>query len=290
MNTAYELLDNRLSDVFAASVSTCRLRLPGIDYFSGQNVAASCFYRKRSPFCYERKSTFHTLLVHPYHTSLVQMIAQLSASANNLSDALTSCAHEIKSIHIAQANAVRATTRLAGTLEQMDETVISALVEINNTAIRVNQTIGKSLNAFHPNLVSMAGAIIHREDDPDRISGIATDRYPVKQISLLRLAASAVVWLVWFILQQSSSFLVMVGRLVPSTCGQLDNLLVALCCRHYLSVPLVTRKNISRKRAWALSRCLRIQGKFSKQADISRTYNHCNSSRSGDTLAPPSRI
>ncbi|KAI0251910.1 hypothetical protein BJV78DRAFT_1282137 [Lactifluus subvellereus] len=139
MNTAYELLDSRLSEVFAAS----------------------------------DKMWQQVTLIEKGLLSAMNMIAQLSTSANHLSDALTSGVHEIKSMHIAQANAVRATARLAGTLQQMDETVIDALVEINNTAIRVNQTIGnlKGLNSFHPNLVSLAGAtVIYREDDPSRIS------------------------------------------------------------------------------------------------------------------------
>jgi fumarate hydratase class II len=85
----------------------------------------------------------------------------------------------MKSIRIAQANVARETARLAGTLERMNATVISALVEINATAIRVNQTIGKRLDSFHLNLVSLMGATIiycECEDDSDLRVFVSTAR------------------------------------------------------------------------------------------------------------------
>jgi fumarate hydratase class II len=91
---------------------------------------------------------------------LIQLVVQLSTSASHLSDALNSSALDVKSMRVAQVNAARATARLAGTLQQMNANVISALVEINTTAIRVNQTIGNGLNPFHPDLVSLVGATI----------------------------------------------------------------------------------------------------------------------------------
>jgi hypothetical protein len=51
------------------------------------------------------------------------------------------------------------------------------------------------------------------ESPPFYIGNMATDRYTVKHVSLVRLVASAVAWLLWFILQQSYTFLAMVGRL-----------------------------------------------------------------------------
>jgi hypothetical protein len=134
-------------------------------------VAAGHSYRKWSPFCYERKLALNTLLIHLYHTPLIQLVSQLSTNANHLSGTLNSSALEMKSMRIAQADAARATAWLAGTLQHMNATVISALVEINTTAIRVNETIGKGLNSFHPKLVTLAGAtIIYCEDD--RISTV----------------------------------------------------------------------------------------------------------------------
>jgi hypothetical protein len=134
-------------------------------------VAPSHSYRKWSPFFYERKLILHTLLICPHHTILIQSVAQLSISAHHLFDAVNSSAVEMKSIRIAQANAARETVRLAGTLQRMNATVISALVEINATAIRVNQTIGERLDSFHLNLASLVGAtIIYCECEDDRIS------------------------------------------------------------------------------------------------------------------------
>ena len=66
-------------------------------------------------------------------------------------------------MHSAQADAVRATARLAGTLQRMNETVISALADINITAIRVNNTLGAGSYA---DLVFSASAIVaYCEDD-----------------------------------------------------------------------------------------------------------------------------
>lgn len=88
------------------------------------------------------------------------MIVRLTTSVNQLSDALNSSAHEVMSMNIAQANAVRVTDGLIGTLQQMNETVMSALVDINSTATRVNQTIGANLYSLSSNILSLAGAIV----------------------------------------------------------------------------------------------------------------------------------
>lgn len=85
---------------------------------------------------------------------------RLTTSVNHLSDALNSSAHEVMLMNIAQANAVRVTDGLIGTLQQMNETVTSALVDINSTATRVNQTIGANLYSFSSNLLSLASAIV----------------------------------------------------------------------------------------------------------------------------------
>jgi hypothetical protein len=91
---------------------------------------------------------------------MVQSIVRLATSVNNLSDALNSSAHEVMLMNIAQANAVRVTDGLVGTLQQMNETVMSALVDINSTATRVNQTIGANLYSFSSNLLSLASAVV----------------------------------------------------------------------------------------------------------------------------------
>lgn len=91
---------------------------------------------------------------------MVQLIVQLATSANHLSDALNSSVHEVMLMNIAQANAVRVTDGLIGTLQQMNETVMSALVDINSTAIRVNQAIGANLYSFSSNFLSLASAIL----------------------------------------------------------------------------------------------------------------------------------
>jgi hypothetical protein len=91
---------------------------------------------------------------------VVQLIVQLATSANHLSDALNSSAHEVMLMNIAQANAVRVTDGLVGTLQQMNETVMSALVDINSTATRVNQTIGANLYSFSSNFLSLISAVV----------------------------------------------------------------------------------------------------------------------------------
>lgn len=85
---------------------------------------------------------------------------RLATSVNDLSDALNSSAHEVMSMTIAQANAVRVTSGLVGTLQQMNETVMSALVDINATATRVNQTIGANLYSLSSNFLSLASAVV----------------------------------------------------------------------------------------------------------------------------------
>lgn len=57
-------------------------------------------------------------------------------------------------MNIAQINAVRATDGLAGTLQRMDETVLNALVDINATAVRVNQAMGSY--SIYSNFLSLA--------------------------------------------------------------------------------------------------------------------------------------
>jgi len=91
---------------------------------------------------------------------VVQLIVRLATSASHLSNALNSSAHEVVLMNIAQANAVRVTDGLIGTLQQMNETVMSALVDINSTATRVNQTIGTNLYSFSSNLLSLASAVV----------------------------------------------------------------------------------------------------------------------------------
>jgi len=94
------------------------------------------------------------------------LIVRLATSVNHLSHALNSSAHEVMLMNVAQANAVRATDGLIGTLQQMNETVMSALVDINATATRVNRTIGANLYSFSSNFLSLAGVIVSScEDD-----------------------------------------------------------------------------------------------------------------------------
>ena len=69
-------------------------------------------------------------------------------------------------MHIAQADAVRATARLAGTLQRMNETVMSALVDINTTAVKVNNTLGAGSFSLYADVFSTASAIVaYCEDD-----------------------------------------------------------------------------------------------------------------------------
>lgn len=96
----------------------------------------------------------------------VQSLTQLSLSASHLSDALNSSAVEVKLMHIAQADAVRATARLAGTLQRMNETVMSALADINTTAVKVNNTLGAGPFSHYADILSSASAIVaYCEDD-----------------------------------------------------------------------------------------------------------------------------
>ncbi|KAI0280389.1 hypothetical protein BGY98DRAFT_330483 [Russula aff. rugulosa BPL654] len=96
-------------------------------------------------------------------------------------------------MNIAQANAVRVTDGLIGTLQQMNETVMSALVDINSTATRVNQTIGANLYSFSSTFLSLASAVV----------------LSLKQFPLLHLVASTVIRLLWSTLQHIPSFVVM---------------------------------------------------------------------------------
>lgn len=149
------------------------------------------------------------------HAQVVQLIARLATTVNDLSDALTSNAHEVVMMNIAQENAVLVVDGLIGTLQLMNETVMNALVDINATAIEVNRSIGVNFYSFYPTLLSLSGAIVLScEDDhilfyPFR----TTDWHAVKQISLLHLVASTVIRLLWSTLHHLPSFLVMVSRL-----------------------------------------------------------------------------
>ncbi|KAI0305131.1 hypothetical protein B0F90DRAFT_1158934 [Multifurca ochricompacta] len=112
----------------------------------------------------------------PDHLPLVQLIVQLSMSASHLADTLNSSTREVKLIHIAQVDAARASTQLAGTLQRMNETVMSALVDINNTAVRVNHAIGIGFYPFFPSLPSLASAIlVYCEDDRTSVDSVMAD-------------------------------------------------------------------------------------------------------------------
>jgi len=121
------------------------------------------------------------------------LIVRLATSVNHLSDALNSSAHEVALMNIAQANAVRVTDGLIETLQQMNETVMGALVDINSTATRVNQSIGANLYSFSSIFLSLASAVV----------------LSLKQISLLHLVASTAIRLLWSTLQHIPSFVVM---------------------------------------------------------------------------------
>jgi hypothetical protein len=65
---------------------------------------------------------------------------------------------------VAQTNAVRATHGLAGTLQRMNESVLSALIDINTTAVRVNQTIS-SYSSYSKFLTLGGASVIDCEGD-----------------------------------------------------------------------------------------------------------------------------
>ena len=94
------------------------------------------------------------------HAQVVQLIARLATTVNDLSDALTSNAHEVVMMNIAQENAVLVVDGLIGTLQLMNETVLNALVDINATATKVNQSIGANVYSFYPIFLSLASAIV----------------------------------------------------------------------------------------------------------------------------------
>jgi hypothetical protein len=109
---------------------------------------------------------FHSPSVRLDHVQVVQLIARLATSVDQLSDALNSSAREVMLMNIAQENAVRVTDGLIGSLQQMNETVMNALTDINATAIRVNQTIGANFYSFYSIFLSLTGAtVLSREDD-----------------------------------------------------------------------------------------------------------------------------
>lgn len=94
------------------------------------------------------------------HVLLIQSLSQLSLSAGHLSDTLNSSTVEVKLMHIAQADAVRATARLAGTLQRMNETVMSALADINATAVKVNNTLGLGSFSLYADIFPSASVIV----------------------------------------------------------------------------------------------------------------------------------
>jgi hypothetical protein len=73
-------------------------------------------------------------------------------------------------MNIAQANAVQATDRLVGNIKRINETVFSALIDINATAVRVNQTI--SSYTFYSNFLSLQGATVI-DCESDRVSPLS---------------------------------------------------------------------------------------------------------------------
>ena len=110
------------------------------------------------------------------HAPPVQALTQLSLSTSHLSDALNSSAVEMKLMHIAQADAVRATARLAGTLHRMNETVMSALADINTTAVKVNNTLGARSFSLYADILSSASAFVaYCEDDHGSTSSSPPD-------------------------------------------------------------------------------------------------------------------
>ncbi|KAI9444264.1 hypothetical protein H4582DRAFT_1077645 [Lactarius indigo] len=122
----------------------------------------------------------------------------LSLSASHLSDALNSSSVEVKLMHIAQVDAVRATARLAGTLQRMNETVMSALADINTTAVKVNNTLGAGSFSLYADVLSSASAVIAH----------------LSQMSFLRLVFRSL----WFIFHRSSSLIAMVRLTSSSGC------------------------------------------------------------------------
>jgi hypothetical protein len=95
-----------------------------------------------------------------------------------LSDVLNSSAVEVKLMHIAQADAVQATVRLAGTLHRMNETVMSALADINTTAVKVNNTLGAgSFLPYAADILSSASAFVaYCKDDHSSIIYLSPSR------------------------------------------------------------------------------------------------------------------
>ncbi|KAH9996206.1 hypothetical protein BJV77DRAFT_169255 [Russula vinacea] len=151
LNSGLQLLDNRLSETLDTSDKMWqRFSLIERGLLSSMN-ASKCF----------------TILPFALITYKVfQLIARLATSVNQLSDALNSSAHEVMLMNVAQENAVRATDGLIGSLQQMNETVMNALTDINATAIRVNQTIGANFYSFYSIFLSLAGAtVLSCEDD-----------------------------------------------------------------------------------------------------------------------------
>jgi hypothetical protein len=110
----------------------------------------------------------------------VQALTDLSLSAVHLSEALNSSAVEVELMHVAQADAVRATARLAGTLQRMNETVMNALADINTTAVKVNNTLGAGSFSFYADILSSASAFVtYCKDDHG-----STPSLPVRRLTV----------------------------------------------------------------------------------------------------------
>ncbi|KAH9039579.1 hypothetical protein EDB85DRAFT_2141090 [Lactarius pseudohatsudake] len=151
LDSVYELLDSQISTAFTASDKIWqRVSLIEGGLLSAMNAS--------QPFLF--------CLFASTHASPVQSLTELSLSTSHLSDALNSSAVEVKFMNIAQADAVRATARLAGTLQLMNETVMRALTDINTTAIKVNNTLGARSFPLYADILSSASAIVaYCEDD-----------------------------------------------------------------------------------------------------------------------------
>ena len=170
LNSGLQLIENRLSETLDTSVGTCIMGISSCLTISRRTKCGSNFLSSREVSFLLRPQVNASCPFRSLdHPQFVQSIAQLSASVNQLSDALNSSARELELMNIAQANAVQATEGLVGNIKRMNETVLSALIDINATAVRVNQTIGSY--SFYSNFISLAGATVidcedHRNTSP----------------------------------------------------------------------------------------------------------------------------
>ncbi|KAN0127225.1 hypothetical protein V8E53_014945 [Lactarius tabidus] len=155
LDSVYGLLDNQLSRVFTASDEIWQR----VSFIEGGLISA------------------------------MNALTQLSLSTSHLSEALNSSVVEVQLMHATQADAVRATARLAGTLQRMNETVMSALADINTTAVKVNNTLGAGSFSLYAHILSSASAFVAY----------------LNQNSFLRLFIRSL----WFIFHRSSSLIAM---------------------------------------------------------------------------------